>query len=422
VVFLFISIHKGCVVIKKRNIVVSLDIGSSKIKAAMGEVSYGQDINILGITTADSQGLRKGNIIDIEEAAKSIDKCLYKLERMTGVEITSTLAGYSGSSINTLNNQAVIAVGNPTYEITSEDKTRVLQSARNVALPLDKCIVQTIERQYIIDGYDGVKDPIGMVGSRLESEVTIITVATAAIQNLQRSTERINLQIDKLVYNPVLAAEAVLLPAEMEMGVALIDIGGGTTDISYFEGGNLLCASVLPVGGDYITRDLAIVLKTSLEDAAKIKETDGVACPDQITENLMIDVKNLHGKEVRQISQQVVAEIIYARVIEVIEMIYTELKQFECLDKMPGGIVLTGGGAQLTGIVEVMEEYVNLTVRPGIPENLRGIQSDISRPEYATIVGGLMYSGRNTDIKNEESQGISGLFYRINYWLKEFFG
>jgi cell division protein FtsA len=173
----------------------------------------------------------------------------------------------------------------------------------------------------------------------------------------------------------------------------LIDIGGGTTDIAYFEGGKLLHASVLPVGGDYITRDLAIVLKTSLEHAVKIKEEDGVAGPEQASDANIIKVQNLRGKEVRQVSQQVIADIINARVVELIEMIYAELKRFGCLEQMPGGIVLTGGAAQLKGIDEVMEKHLDITVRLGIPENLRGVQSDINRPEYATVIGGLIYAG-----------------------------
>jgi cell division protein FtsA len=360
----------------------------------MAELNYGEDIHILGITTVDSQGLRKGNIIDIDTAAKVIDECLHKLERLAGKEIDSAILGYSGSSISTLNNRAVVAVGNPNYEIATEDKSRVLQSARNVALPMDRCVVQTIERQYVVDGYDGVKDPVGMVGSRLETEVTIVIAATAAIQNMYRCAEKIDLQIERLIYNPILAAQAVLLPAEKEMGVVLIDIGGGTTDIAYFEGGKLLHASVLPVGGDYITRDLAIVLKTSLEHAVKIKEEDGVAGPEQASDANIIKVQNLRGKEVRQVSQQVIADIINARVVELIEMIYAELKRFGCLEQMPGGIVLTGGAAQLKGIDEVMEKHLDITVRLGIPENLRGVQSDINRPEYATVIGGLIYTGR----------------------------
>jgi cell division protein FtsA len=343
------------------------------------------------------------------------------LERLAGKEIDSAILGYSGSSISTLNNRAVVAVGNPNYEIATEDKSRVLQSARNVALPMDRCVVQTIERQYVVDGYDGVKDPVGMVGSRLETEVTIVIAATAAIQNMYRCAEKIDLQIERLIYNPILAAQAVLLPAEKEMGVVLIDIGGGTTDIAYFEGGKLLHASVLPVGGDYITRDLAIVLKTSLEHAVKIKEEDGVAGPEQASDANIIKVQNLRGKEVRQVSQQVIADIINARVVELIEMIYAELKRFGCLEQMPGGIVLTGGAAQLKGIDEVMEKHLDITVRLGIPENLRGVQSDINRPEYATVIGGLIYAGNNLDLSYENKPRVNGLFNKINYWLRDFF-
>jgi cell division protein FtsA len=350
-----------------------------------------------------------------------IDECLHKLERLAGKEIDSAILGYSGSSISTLNNRAVVAVGNPNYEIATEDKSRVLQSARNVALPMDRCVVQTIERQYVVDGYDGVKDPVGMVGSRLETEVTIVIAATAAIQNMYRCAEKIDLQIERLIYNPILAAQAVLLPAEKEMGVVLIDIGGGTTDIAYFEGGKLLHASVLPVGGDYITRDLAIVLKTSLEHAVKIKEEDGVAGPEQASDANIIKVQNLRGKEVRQVSQQVIADIINARVVELIEMIYAELQRFGCLEQMPGGIVLTGGAAQLKGIDEVMEKHLDITVRLGIPENLRGVQSDINRPEYATVIGGLIYAGNNLDLSYENKPRVNGLFNKINYWLRDFF-
>jgi cell division protein FtsA len=327
-----------------RNIVVALDVGTSFIKAAMAELNQGQEINILGVSHVPSLGLRKGNIIDIESTARSIDSCLNDLERLTGVDIASTLLGFSGSSVYAINNHAVVAVGNPSYEITQDDRHRVLQSACNIALPPDKTIVQAVERQYIVDGYDGVKDPIAMVGSRLELETTIIVAATAAIQNMHRSMQRINLQTEKIVYNPLLVAEAVLLPTEKEMGVVLLDIGGGTTEISFFEAGSLLYTSVLPVGGEYITRDLAIVLKTSLEEAGRIKERNGVASPEIARNDVIINVKNVQGKEIRQVSQEVVAEIISARVMEIVEMIYAELKQFACLDRIPGGIVVTGGG------------------------------------------------------------------------------
>lgn len=401
---------------------MSLDVGTSTTKAALAEIHHYDDINILGVTQVPSLGLRKGNIIDIESTAKAIDNCLNDLERLTGVPIYSTLAGFSGISISAVNNHAVVAVGNPNYEITVEDKERVIHSARNVALPPDKTVIQIIERQYIVDGYDGVKDPVGMVGSRLEVEVTIIIAATAAIQNMQRSTQRINLQLSNILYNPLLVSETVLLPAEKEMGVVLIDIGAGTIDISFFEAGSILYTSVLPVGGEYITKDLAIVLRTSLEEAARIKENYGVASSETADSSTLIDVRNIQGKEVKQISQEVVSEIINARVVEIIEMIYAELNQFDCWDRIPGGIVLTGGGAELAGITGVMEKYLNVPVRLGVPDNLRGIPADFNRLENASVLGGLVYSARNLDITyDEEDQGLTSIFNRISYWFIDLF-
>ncbi len=275
---------------------VSLDVGTSKIKAAMAEV-YGQDRHILGIAHVPSLGLRKGNIIDIESTAKSIDTCLNELERLTGIEIFGATVGFSSVSISIISNHAVVAVGNPIYEINEEDKQRVLQSARNISLPLDRTIIQTIEKQYIVDGYDGVKDPVGMVGSRLEAEVAVVVGAVAGIQNLQRTAHRINLRINQLVYNSLLASSAVLSPTEKKMGVGLVDIGGGTIEISYFENGSMINTTVLPMGGEYITKDLAIVLRTSMEEAAKIKENHGLASPDMANNEIMLNVPNIQGKE-----------------------------------------------------------------------------------------------------------------------------
>jgi Actin-like ATPase involved in cell division len=221
--------------IRKRNTIVALDIGTSYIKAAMAEVIVGQDINLLGISRVPSRGMRKGNIVDIESAAKAVEACLNDLERLTGIEINNAVLGFSGGSISSLNNHAAVAIGNPNSEISRDDKERVLQSAHSISLPADKTIVQTVERQYIVDGYEGVMDPVGMVGSRLEAEVTIITAATAAIQNLYRCASRVNLHINSLLYNSLLAGEAVLVPAEKEMGVVLVDIGAGTTDVAFLK-------------------------------------------------------------------------------------------------------------------------------------------------------------------------------------------
>jgi cell division protein FtsA len=334
----------------------------------------------------------------------------------------SALTGFSGVSVSAVSNHAVIAVGSSNYEITQEDKERVLSSAQNIALPPDKTIIQIIERQYIVDGYDGVTDPVGMVGSRLEVEIVAIFAATAAIQNLQRSAQRINLRFDKISYNQLLAAESVLTPSEKDMGVALIDMGGGTTEISIFSKGSILSTSVLPIGGDYISKDLAIVLRTSLEDAVRIKEDFGVAAPEMAQDEAVINVRNIQGNDVRQVSQQLVAEIISARVIEMMEMIYIELQQLTFLDRLAGGLVLTGGGAQLAGIVKVMEEYMDVSVRLGLPENIKGLVSDMNIPQNSVALGALISGIRVLEPEAIEAKmGVTSVFHKVNYWLKDLF-
>ncbi len=407
--------------ISKRNIIVALDVGTSYIKAAMAEMISGQDINLLGVSRVPSKGLRKGNIVDIDSTAKALEVCLNELERLTGLEINHALFGFSGGNITSVSNHAVVAVGNPNYEITRDDKERVLQSARSVALPPDKAIVQTIERQYIVDGYDGVKDPVGMVGSRLEAEVCVIIAATAAVQNMYRCANRINLNIDHLIYNPLLAAEAVLVPAEKDMGVVLADIGGGATELAFFENGSLCNTAIVPVGDEYLAKDLAIVLRTSMEEASRILEKSGVADPRLAQSELMVNVRNIQGKDVKQVPQEVIAEIISARLMELVELIYEELKQFDCLERMPSGLVLTGGGAELPGITDLFEQYLDIPVRIGLPENMRGMAREFNRAQYSVVLGGILYSTKVVGYQPQEEPIFAGIFDKILEWFRDLF-
>lgn len=402
---------------------VALDIGTHTIKAAMAEILGLDHINVLGISSLPARGIKKGHIVDIEAAAQAMEEALNSLERLSGVEISGALIGFSGTSLSTLNNHTVVAVGTPSYEISPEDKNRVLHSARTISLPPDKGIVQTVERQYIIDGFDGVKEPVGMVGSRLEAEITVVVAAIAAVQNLQRSAGRINLEVEGLVFNPLLTAEAVLMPTEMEMGVALVDIGGGTIDVSVFERGSLLCASVLPLGGEHITRDLAIILKTSLEEAACLKEQSDISTQDQdAVDGDMISIKNVQGQEGHQVSQQLVTEIISARVLEIAQMVYAELRQADALDRIPAGMVLTGGGAELSGMAGIFEEYLGMPVRLGNPDRVAGLVGEYRRPCYGAVVGGLICAARHIEPhKIENKRGLSSIFDRMGEWYKDFF-
>lgn len=387
----------------------------------MAEVIVGQDINLMGISRVASRGMRKGNIVDIESAAKAVETCLNDLERLTGIEINNAVLGFSGGSIYSINNHAAVAIGNPNSEISRDDKERVLQSAHGISLPADKTIVQTVERQYIVDGQEGVMDPVGMVGSRLEAEVTIITATTAAIQNLYRCASRINLHINSLLYNSLLAGEAVLVPAEKEMGVVLVDIGAGTTEVAFFENGSLANTSVIPMGDEYLAKDLAIVLKTSMEEAARILEKSGTANPKMVDSELMINVRNIQGKDVKQVPQETIAEIISARLIELVELIYAELKDFDCLDRIPSGIVLTGGGAEMPGIVDLFEQYLDMPVRIGLPENLRGMAREFNRAQYAVVLGGVLYGTRVMGNQTKEAPLFTGFLDRILDWLKDLF-
>lgn len=400
---------------------VALDVGTHTIKSALAEIYDRDEISVLGLSVLPSRGMKKGHVVDIEGAARAMDESLNDLERLTGVEILSASLGFSGSSITTINNHTVVAVGNPSYEITTDDKNRVLQSARNVALPPDKGIVQIVERQYVIDGYDGVRDPVGMVGSRLEAEITIIIAASAAMQNLQRSAGRINLIVNNIVFNPLLEAGVVLRPMEGEMGVALVDVGGGTIDVSVFEADSLAFSSVLPLGSEYITKDLAIILKTSLEEAASIKEQSGRNGMGQLDQEVSFTLAGQQGKESRQVSQQMVAEIITARVSEMAELVYAELGQAGYLNKLPAGVVLTGGGAELPGMVEIFEQYFELPVRLGLPDNIKGLAAEYNRPGNAAVLGGLLFAARHHDFRTEPRKGISILVDRMGAWYRDFF-
>ncbi|MGE5418160.1 MAG: cell division protein FtsA [Acidobacteriota bacterium] len=407
----------------KRDIVVGLDLGTTKISAAVGEINLDRSITVLAVSKRDSAGLRRGSIVDIEATAKAVDEVLEDVERIAGVQITSLRTSFSGITVSSAVNRATVAVGHPSLEITREDVDRAIESARMIVVPPDRSVVHIIPRHYTVDGYEGIIDPAGMMGSRLEVEVVVVTAATSSLQNMVKAVSRTGTKVREIILASLLSAESVLQPAEKDMGVVLVDMGGGTTDIAVYEQGTLIFASSLPIGSDYITRDIAVGLRTTTDDAKVIKEKYGFAKSDMTSDEKMVQVGSIYGKETREVSEQVLASIIQARLEEILELLDNELKRSGFKGMLPAGLVLTGGSALLKGIIPVCEEYLNMPVRIGYPENVGRVSSEINSPEYSTVLGALLYANRTSSSlgSSEHELSISGMFARLLEWFRDLF-
>ncbi len=407
----------------RSNTIVGLDVGTTKVTAIVGEVGADGQLQIYGYGVAPSYGIRKGSVVDIEKTVKSIEEAVEKAEQMSGRPIEGGYVGITGTTISSVNNRGVVAVANPDQEITQEDVDRVLQAARVIALPHDRRIIHVIPRQFIIDGNDSILYPVGMMGSRLEVETHIVTIANAAVQNLLKCCERAGFQVQELVLNAYASGEAVLYPAEKELGVVLVDIGGGTTDIAIFEQGTLWFTSVLPVGGDYITSDLAVGLRTPLNQAERIKKEFGCTLPALTSDSETVEVTSVGGKNSFRVSKKTIASIIQPRVQEIIAMIKNKIESSGYRGLLPGGVVLTGGTALTDGIVELASEELQRPVRIGYPEAVGGLADVIHSPEFATSVGLLLYGSKRLKSLDEEEDGLSlkELAKKIKKWFRDLF-
>ncbi|NPV26583.1 MAG: cell division protein FtsA [Firmicutes bacterium] len=407
----------------RRTIVVGLDVGTTKTTALVGEVDGEHRVHIIGVGECPSSGLRKGTIVDIDNTVKSIDRAIEKAERMSGVHVEAVCVGIAGANISSVNNRGVIAVAGPDREITAEDVERVLQAARVIHLPADRRIIHVIPRQYLVDGYDGVRDPVGMAGSRLEVETNIITGAATSIQNMLKSIHRAGLKLQDLVLNPLASGEAVLLPAEKELGVVVVDIGGGTTDIAIYDQGSPWFTSVLPIGGDYVTSDLAVGLRTTLAEAERVKREMGCVLADLAPDNEYVEITSVGGKEVNRVSRKLLATIIEPRMQEIIAIIRNEIYRSGYKGILPGGVVLTGGAVLMDGLVELARTQFNLPVRIGVPEGIGGISDVVSSPAYATAVGLVLYAAKKLHSSaGEEDDPLLGKFFaKVKSWFREFF-
>ncbi|OIQ59501.1 cell division protein FtsA [Moorella thermoacetica] len=408
----------------KDNIVAGIDIGTTKVVAVVAEVMPEGRLNIIGLGETPSGGLRKGIIVDIENTARAIAGAVEQAERMSGCQVHSAFVGLTGPHIDSLNNRGVVAVTGEDGEIGLEDVERVLQAARVIPLAAERRIIHVLPRQYIVDGYDGVMDPVGMCGSRLEVETQIVTAAGATVQNIMKSVQRAGLAVDELVLNPLASAGAVLQQAERELGSVVVDIGGGTTEIALISQDSLWFASVLPIGSEHITSDLAVGLRTPIVQAEVIKKEYGCVPADAVPDNEAVEVPPVGGREKRRVSRKTLAAIIEPRVEEIFTMVRRELSSAHFQGLLPGGVVLTGGGALLEGITGMAAEILAMPVRLGWPEGGGGLADMVAAPPYATVVGLVNYGARrlaHSQAAATRETGWENFWSRLKSWWRELF-
>ena len=400
------------------NLIVGLDIGTTKICAIVGNMTD-EGLDIVGIGTSPSKGLRKGVVINIESTVEAIQKALREAELMAGCEIKSVFAGIAGGHIRGFNSQGVIAIKN--REVNKDDVRRVIDAAKAIAIPMDREVIHILPQEFIIDDQDGIKEPLGMSGVRLEAKVHIVTGAVASAQNIIKSCQRAGVGVADIVLEQLASSEAVLSADEKELGVALIDIGGGTTDIAIFVDGAIKHTSVLSLGGNHLTNDIAVGLRTPMAEAEKIKQQYGCSLTSMVGKDETIEVPSVGGRDARVLSRQLLAEILEPRVEEIFTLVNREIVKSGFEDVIASGVVITGGTSILPGMPELAEQIFNLPVRRGVPRDIGGLTDVVNSPIYATGVGLVKYGSRNMQTRNF-SVGDANIFDKVVRRMKEWFG
>lgn len=409
----------------REDFVVGLDIGTTKICALVGRRDPEGRIEILAKGQSPSKGLRKGMVVDIEHTVGSITKAVEEAEVQAGVEITGIYAGIAGGHIEGLNRSGAVAIAHPDKEITRKDVERAINAAQVVAIPPDREVIHVLPQDFTIDDQDGIKEPVGMSGVRLEARIHIVTGAVAAAQNIVRSVNRAGFRVEDIILQPLASAEAVLTPEEKELGVVLVDIGGGTSDITLFLEGNIWHTAVLSVGGDQVTNDIAIGLSAPISGAERIKKRYGSCLSSLVGEEEMIPVPGIGGREDRLLKRRVLSEIIQPRMEEVFSLVAEEIRKTGYEDLVNAGVVITGGASLMEGVVELAEEVLDVPVRLGLPLGISGLTPEINSPIYATGVGlvmqGLRYRALGRPSRFIEGHLFTKITDRMKEWLKEFF-
>ncbi|MEE9518860.1 MAG: cell division protein FtsA [bacterium] len=391
--------------------VCGLDIGTTKICAIIGEPGEDGQLDIVGIGTHPSKGLRKGVVVNIESTVESAKGAVEEAELMAGVDVESVYVGIAGGHIKGFNSHGIIAIKN--REVSQPDIDRVIDAAKAIAMPLDREVIHVIPQEYLIDDQDGIREPLGMSGVRLEGKVHIVTAAVTSAQNIVKSVKKAQLRVNDIILEQLASAEAVLTPDEQELGVVLVDIGGGTTDIAVFIDGSVKHTGVLAIGGSHITNDIAIGLRTPTVEAERIKKKFGCAMTALVHENETIEVPSVGGREPRVIHRRVLSDIVQPRAEEVFGLVRMEIIKSGYYEQIPSGVVLTGGSNIMEGMVEVAERVFELPARRGVPLGVGGLVDIVNSPMYATGVGLVLYGMRQTENNGSGFFGDRNLFNKV---------
>ena len=403
--------------------VVGIDVGTTKICTLVGETYEDGQLRIIGVGLAPSLGLRKGVVVNVHEATEAITASVRKAERISGYDITSAFVGVGGGHISAINSRGVVAISRTTRGITQFDIDRALDAARAIAIPHNREIIHTVPRGYIVDGQEGVKDPIGMQGIRLEVEAHIVTGASTSVSNLVKCVRDVGVEIDDLILQPLASGEAVLKESEREMGVVLADIGGGTTDIGLFIDGSIWHTVVLGTGGEHLTRDVAVGLRTPFNTAEELKIQYGHAIPTSLTTDELIEVTSFGDGTRQLVSRLQLAEVIEARAEEILTLIRREVKRSGYDGLLAAGLVMCGGSAELAGFQGLAQQVLQLPVRVGRPHDLQGLTDVLESPAYATAVGLLLWGRRHMQMGEPEpkrKRPPSLFAQRIRDWFRAF--
>ena len=399
-----------------QTILVSIDVGTTKVCVLIGEVGRAGGVDVIGIGQAPSDGLRRGVVIDIDRTVQSVQAATEAAERLSGFKVRSAFVGISGNHISSQNSRGMVAVSGHHRDVAREDTLRAIEAARAVSIPNTREILHVIPRGYVVDGQEGVRDPIGMSAVRLEVETHIVTASSSGVQNLTKCLQKAGIEIDELVLAPLATAEAVLTDEDRELGVCLVDIGGDTTDVAIFQDGSIVHAATIPMGGKSVTSDLGIVLRVTPDVAENLKLKQGSALPVDVDPDEVVQITSIGEDTAHGVTRRTIAQIIEARLGEIFEAVQREIAAAGSTNRLQAGLVLTGGGAMLSGVGRAARDQLGMSARVVEPRNLGGLTDSVSTPPYAAASGLLLWGAKNWTTDDERAAGrtLDGLGGRIS--------